>query len=117
SLEAQSSFARAIGERLDASVIQVAAAVEDDALDAGLLPARGEQLAHLGGLLRLVAGERLRQVEPRRGGQRAAGVVVDELGEDAAVRAEDQQARALGGAADLAADPAMPAQTRFANGE
>ena len=30
-LEAQSSFARAVGERLDASVVQVAAAVEDDA--------------------------------------------------------------------------------------
>src|SRR5713226_4335516 len=42
SLEFQSSLARTVGERLDASVIKVAAAVEDDGLDAHLLRVRGE---------------------------------------------------------------------------
>ena len=42
------------------------------------------------------------------------GIVVDELREDAAVRAEDEQARTLGCAADLAADAPMAAKTRLA---
>src|SRR6266516_53261 len=59
----QSSLARAIGERLDPAVVEVAAAVEHAALDPGLLRVRGEQLAHLGRLLGLVALEGLLQVE------------------------------------------------------
>ena len=76
-------------------MVEIAAAVEDCAFDTGLLRRLGETLANLGGLLGLVALERLRKVEPGRRGERAAGVVVDELSEDAAVRAEDEQARAL----------------------
>ena len=45
--ELQSSLACALGERLDASVVQVAAAVEHDGLDPGLLRGRGERLADL----------------------------------------------------------------------
>src|SRR5438128_9268510 len=37
----QSSFSRGLRERLHASVVEVAGAVEDDALDAGLLRVRG----------------------------------------------------------------------------
>src|SRR5204863_7372449 len=111
------SFTRALGERLDATVIQIAAAVEHDALHAQLLRRVGELLAHLGRLLCLVAFERFRQADPRGGGKRLARVVVDELGEDAAVRAEDRQARTLRVAADLAAHAAMPALTQLANGD
>src|SRR5262249_6503900 len=107
-LEAESSFTRAVGERLDAAVVQVTTAVEDDLLDAGLLGRVCKPLPDLGRLPGLVALERIRQADPRRGGDRLAGVVVDELREDAAVRAEHGQARALRCAADLAADPAMP---------
>ena len=46
-LERQSSFARRVRERLDTSVIQVSAAVEDHFLDTGLAGALGEQLAEL----------------------------------------------------------------------
>src|ERR671916_366113 len=71
-LEGQAALARGVGERLHAPVVEVAAAIEDDVLDAGLLRGCGEALAHLGGLLGLVALEGLRQVEPARGGECAA---------------------------------------------
>src|SRR5437870_11644874 len=100
-LELQPFLASAVGERLDATVVKVAAPVEDDGLDPGALGCAGEAPADLAGLRLLVALERLRQVRPVRAGERAAGAVVDDLREDAAVRAEHDQARALGRAADL----------------
>src|SRR3954454_13930828 len=103
--ETQAALAGALGEGLDAAVVLVSAAVEDRGLDAGRLGALGQRLA---GLLRLV--ERLEGAQvalrPADGGQRAAGVVVDELGEHAAVGAEHGDARALGRAAHLGADAA-----------
>ena len=77
----------------------------------------GKALADLRRLLGLVALERLRQVEPRRRGDGAAGVVVGELREDAAIRAEHLQARTLRGAADLAAHAAVPALTQLTGGD
>src|SRR5205823_7575845 len=62
-LEPESSYARAVCQRLHASVVEVAAPVEDDGLDAGLLRARSEALADLGRLLSLRSLERL-QLEP-----------------------------------------------------
>ena len=50
------SFARALGEGLHASVVQVAGAVEHAGLDAGLLRRLGERLADGGRLLGLRAG-------------------------------------------------------------
>ena len=113
----QSSLTRGLCEGLDASVVQVAAAVEHDGLDAGLLRGLGDRLADLGCLIRLVALERLLQAEPARAGERAAGLVVDQLGEDSLVRAEDGEARPLGRARDLAANPAMTALARLACGD
>src|SRR5579885_2448013 len=113
----QASFAGGVRQRLHPAVVEVAAPVEDDLLDAVLPGGRREQLADLGRLLRLVARERLRQVEPRGGRDGAAGVVVDELREDAAVRAEDDETRPLRAAADLAAHAAVAAQTRLAHGQ
>src|SRR6185503_11614738 len=92
----QSSFARAVGERLDAAVVEIAAAVEDDRLDAGLLACGREQLADLGRLLGLRALERLLELPEAGGGKCLVLDVVHELGGDAAVRAEDDEARPLG---------------------
>ena len=44
-LEAQAAFTGGFGQRLDAAVIDVGAAVEDHFLDAGLDGALGDQLA------------------------------------------------------------------------
>src|SRR5262249_7748947 len=112
----QPCCALGVGQRLDASVVEVAAAVENDAVDLGLLGFLREQLADLGRLRGLVALERL-DLQPagRRNG--AAVRVVNELRDDAAIGARDDQARALGRAGDLPPDTAMPAQARFANRE
>src|SRR4051812_46688766 len=99
-LEDQAALAGALGQGLHAAVILVAAAVEHDGLDPGFLRARGEQLARLARLLHRL--ERLqRRLGPLHRGQRAPRVVVDELGEDAAVGAEHRDARAHGAAVHL----------------
>src|SRR5581483_718313 len=107
----------AVGERLDTSVVQVTAAVEDRGLDPQLARREGDQPADLVRLRLLVALERLRQRGPADAGERPAGLVVDELPEDAAVRAEDDQARPRGRAHDPAAHAPVAAQARLACGE
>src|SRR4051795_1004726 len=99
-LDREAGLAGPVGERLDAPVVLVAAAVEDGALDAGGLGALGYEGADARRALhRLeVADARLR---PLRGGQGTTRLVVDELGEQAAVGAAHRQARALSGARDL----------------
>src|SRR5918992_3063254 len=105
SLEAEPALASAFRERPDAAVVLVAAAVEHGALDAGALRALGEQLAGPLRLLHRLQGAQV-GLGPADGRQRAAGVVVDELGEDPAVGAEHGDARALGRTAHLGADAA-----------
>src|SRR6476659_4161867 len=100
--ELESSLARGLGQRLDASVVQVAAPVEDAGVDSGLLRIGGQRLADRAGLIGLRPLERALR-EPARGGERPPGLVVDELREDASVRAEDDEARPLGRPGDLAA--------------
>jgi hypothetical protein len=51
------------------------------------------------------------------GGQRAPREVVHELSLDAAIRAEDGEARPLHGAGDLTADTAVAALASLADGE
>src|SRR5690606_21480712 len=51
SLEVQAGFARGLRQRLDATMIDVAAPVEDDVLDALLDGALGDQLADTGGCI------------------------------------------------------------------
>src|SRR4051812_6648685 len=102
-LEDQAALAGALGQGLDAAVELVAAAVEHDGLDAGGLRAVGQQLARRGGLLHRLERAQV-GLDPGDRGQRATRVVVDELGEDAPVGAEDGDPRALGGAAHLGAD-------------
>src|SRR4051794_25627545 len=99
-LEEEPGLASPVGQRLDAAVVLVAAAVEHRGVDAGRLGPLGEQRA---GAARLV--HRLEVAEiglgPRDGGDRAARVVVDQLREDAAVGAAHGDARTLGRALHL----------------
>src|SRR5882672_9743488 len=113
--ELQASLAGAFGERFDATVELVAAAIEDAALDTGGLGALGEQLPRP---LRLRGGGQLAQLRlgPVDRGQGAAGGVVDELGEDATVGPVDREARSHGAADDAGAHPAAAAQTALALG-
>src|SRR5262249_59308878 len=115
-LELQTSFARAVGERLDTSVIQVAAPVEDDRLDADLLGRLGNGDADRAGLVGLVAAEPLDR-DPARAGERLAARVVDELREHAAVGTEDREPRPLRGSGDLAAHATMTALACLARRE
>src|SRR5438045_4444552 len=85
-LELQPALAGAVGERGDAAVIEVAAAIEDHLVDALREAALRERLAHLAGgvlLLRLLGLARRRRLEVlvARGGreQRLLGDVVDDL--------------------------------------
>src|SRR5215218_5745848 len=104
-LDGQAALAGAVREGRDAAVVLVAAAVEHGGLDAGGLRTLGQQLAGLRGLLHRLERAQV-GLGPVDRGDRATGVVVDELGEDAAVGAVDADARALGRAAHLGADAA-----------
>ena len=76
-------------------------------LDSGVLGFGRERLSDLVrllGLVRDVSG----QTGPPRRRDRPSGVVVDQLGEDPSVRAEDDEPRPLGRSRDLAANTAMP---------
>src|SRR5690606_22286833 len=107
-LKLEAAVAGALGERADVAVVAVAAAVEDDGLDAGRLRPLGETLAD--GLAPLDRRGAVEVAFPAR--RRREGVplrVVDDLGVDVLVRAEDAQARALSGALHLPADAAPDA--------
>src|SRR5205085_3707104 len=105
----QAALTGAICQGLDAAVVLVAAAVEHRGVDAGRLGALGEPLAGGVGLLERLEAAQV-TLGPGDGGQRAAGVVVDELGEDAPVGAEHGDARTLGRAVDLGPDAPAPLQ-------
>src|SRR5918992_3709631 len=104
-LEGEAALAGALGEGLHTAVVLVATAVEHGGLDPRGLGALGEQLAGPLGLLHRLERPQV-GLDPADRGERAAGVVVDELGEDAAGGAEDADARPLGAAVHLGADAA-----------
>ena len=98
--ERQAALAGGVGQRSDAAVIHVAAAVEDDFLDAGRQRALGEQLADLGRRRLVGAGLDLALdvlVERRGRRERRTLTVIDGLGIDVLARAEDAEARADAG--------------------
>ena len=71
-----------IGQRLDAAVIEIAAAIEDHILDALLLGALGDQLADRLGRSDARAGLHIAQrilLKRRSGSERGALIVVDQL--------------------------------------
>src|SRR5690348_9625474 len=99
SSERQAALSGGSGQRSDAAVILVTAAVEHAGLDAGRDRALGNQLADLGRGVLVGAGLELglqALVERRGGGQGQALQVVDDLGVDVLARAEDAEARAAG---------------------
>src|SRR5712691_495569 len=108
-LKLQSCFARRVGQRLHAAVIQIPAAVEHHGVDALVLGALGNQLpdglgageiASIGGVL-LVRGGRNHGMAPG---------VVDQLRVDVFYTAEHGEARPLLGAVHAAADARVYAQ-------
>src|SRR5262249_37311514 len=105
-LELQSRFAGCIRERLDPAVVAEAGAIEDDRLDAGGLRPLGDELADRGGIVGLRPGRRAELLlEARRGDERLAGAVVDDLGRDVLEAPEDGQPRPGRFAAQAQADP------------
>src|SRR4051794_11460124 len=90
-LEDQAPLSCALGQRLDPAVVLVATAIKDTGLDAGSLGALGQELSRPLGLL--TCGE-LAQLglDPVDSGHRVAFAIVDQLGENAAIRAVDGEA-------------------------
>ena len=97
-LELKSTFARAIGEGLNATMIFVTAAIKDDRRHAFFQTALRDQLADLLGRVHVAAGlQRRTQCRVYRGG-RHKGVsrrIVNQLGVDVLQTARHVQARAL----------------------
>src|SRR5262249_33096361 len=84
-LELEAAFARAFGEGLDAPVIEVAVAIEDDLRDALGLELSGDRLADELGRIALVRFVRRTLHVLGEGGavgHRGAGDIVDDLGVD-----------------------------------
>src|SRR5262245_38433605 len=100
-LELQTSLARGVGHGADAAVIQEAAAVEHDTLDALLDRALGDGGPDRLGAFQVPAAHALfelalqRRIHRRGRHQRLAAQVVDDLGVDVRDAAEHAQARAL----------------------
>src|SRR4029079_9749855 len=116
-LEIQACFARGLGKRLDAPMVEIAATIEPHFLDARLKRALGHELAH-GSRRRKVAA--LRQiafevlVQGRRRGNRLAGAVVDHLRIDVLRGAEHRQTRApVGRSPKRGTDPARTPHEAF----
>src|SRR5450631_1663726 len=112
-LETQPTLACRVGQRLDAAVIEIVAAVEHHFLDALGGGAFGDQLADRLGRTDIGAGlEAAPQVlfDRRRRGDGRAGLVVDHLGVDVLRRTKHRQARTrargrLDGASDARLAP------------
>src|SRR5216684_2818106 len=95
-LEAQSAFAGGVGQRLDAAVKQVPAAVEHDLLDALGERALGQKLAYRLGGGDVGAGLQAlahRLFQRGSGGERLAFAVIDDLGIDVLRRAVNAKSR------------------------
>src|SRR5262245_32014594 len=107
--ELETPFAGAVGDRRDSAVVAVPAAVEDAARYPG---APGPLREQLPSALRLLHRVEVPQLGLRPGDSRqsAAGVVIDQLGEDAAIGAVDGEPRPISVAAHLGAHP--PAATQ-----
>src|SRR5262245_47585086 len=112
-LEVQAALAGSIGQCLDAAVVAVAAAVEHHLVDAGLLGALGQKLAHRGGGRLVGAGlERASKtlLEARCGSHGPAPGVVDHLRIDVLGGAEyGQPGPPAAGAGERTAHPLLAA--------
>src|SRR5215470_7091602 len=117
-LEGEAAGARGVRQRLHPAVVLVAAAIEDDALDAGRLGLLRQHRSDRLGSRDVAAGLVLRQkrLAPAVGGQDGAPrVVVDELGINVTEAPEHGQPRTRGGAAHVAPQPVVPLVARAAS--
>src|SRR5690606_11962562 len=89
----QAGFARGVGQGLHPAMVQVAATVEDDVLDALLDRALGHEGADAGGGVLVRALFLLLAFQRGGGRERHAVLIIDDLGVDVLGRAEDRQAR------------------------
>src|SRR5215207_4321491 len=112
-LEIEARFARRVGQRLDAAVVEIARAVKDHRLDAGLARALSDEAPDFLRRVDVGAGLQLAaHVLLERGGgrKRDAALVVDDLRVDLLRRAEHRQPRpAVRGLADRAPNPRLAA--------
>jgi hypothetical protein len=104
--EVEPASPRSFGQRLDAAVVDVASAVERHGLDVGRLAQLGDLGADELGRVLVPAGRPAELLpdlggEGGGGGERGAGGVVDDLGVDVVVGAEDGEARPFGLALEL----------------
>src|SRR5690349_17088641 len=107
--ELQTALAGGVGERRDPAVVVEAAPVEHHCGDARLARALGDELADRGRAGLLVAVEPTHVgLQRGRRGQRVARQVVDQLDDDVPRAALHGQARPLGRALDLLAQPRVP---------
>src|ERR1700709_1797594 len=114
--ELQSARTGAVGERLDAPVIEVAAAIEHDALDTGLERPACDLATDSGRKIGLRTGHAVEGLRRRRG-ERAARVVVDDLGVDPAVRPVHGEPRARGRPRHTSTYSTVTALTRLLSGQ
>jgi hypothetical protein len=111
-LKIQSRFARRIGQRLDAPMIDIGAAVENHVLDASLQSARRNQLSNLGRSRNVGAFfEAALQlaIDAGRRRKRMAIRIVDDLGIDVLGRTEHRKTGTF-----ALSPPQGPADTRLA---
>src|SRR3954447_17364802 len=109
--EGQAALTGGIGQGRDTAVVLVAGAVEDHAVDSGGLGTFGDELADLLGLGGLVTVEAAQVgLHARRGDQRVAGEVVDDLDADVLRRPGDDQARPVRGPEELLAPTQLTLQ-------
>src|SRR5258708_11507707 len=111
-LELQSGLAGGVGQRLHAAMVQIAAAVEDDAGDPGGHGALGQRTTDGGGRGGVGPVALQLALQPafaaRRSHEGAPLGVVDDLRGDVVQAAEDGEPRALRGAGHPLADAAVP---------
>src|SRR5262245_19661697 len=94
SLEAETAFARAVCERLDTAMEEIAAAVEYDDFHSGFERALGNEFPNLARrrlVAALLAGIAERLFKRRSGGERDPAPVVDNLSIDVLARSEYRQ--------------------------
>jgi len=111
-VEVEAALAGALGERANPPVVLVTAAVEDHGLDAGRLRPLGKRLAHGARGVDLAVAVRDPRLAARGRGQGPTAGIVDDLRVDELRRAEDRQARTLGGALQPQPEPLVSLATQ-----
>src|ERR671937_1738335 len=109
-LELEAGFSGGLRERLHPAVIEVPAAIEHHAANAGLACLAGYRLADLGRGGEVVFGQL--QIRGRRRRQRPAAGVVDELNIGMGQAPEDRQSRPLRGSRQLHPDSPVASLSR-----